>query len=85
MIAIDEIHEFDRDWDWFVVDPEGHLGHFTTAGMRLLPESVKQDLEGLEALGEYFCDAAPCVGGARVREGIEYDCGYWKDLATKER
>jgi hypothetical protein len=42
-VTIDSIEEFERDRDWFAVDPDGMIGQFTTAGMRPLAKTVKQD------------------------------------------
>ena len=40
-VIIDDVEEFTRDWDWYAVDQGGYLGHFTSAGMRALPKSIK--------------------------------------------
>jgi hypothetical protein len=45
MTEITTVDEVTRDWDWFAVDASGAVGHFTTAGMRKLPSSVKADNE----------------------------------------
>ena len=57
MPQISEVDEFTRDWDWFAVDPSGAIGHFTSAGMRKLPISVKADNEAALRLIEYFASA----------------------------
>jgi hypothetical protein len=77
-VIIDEQEEFTRDWDWYAVDQDGHIGHFTSAGMRLLPKSVKQDRETTEAIARYFFEQAPVVGKWAVRPEAEADCGGWK-------
>ncbi len=59
MNAIDDIEEFDRDWDWFAVGHDGTIAHFTTAGIRPLPISVKSDRESALRLIEYFFEEAP--------------------------
>ena len=71
LTAIDNNQEFARDWDWYAVDPDGNIGHFTTAGLRPLPESVKQDLEGTEALDEHFQERALPIGSSLVRDGVQ--------------
>ena len=85
MTAIDDKQEFARDWDWYAVDPDGNIGHFTTAGLRPLPKSVKQDLEAAEALDEHFQERAVPVGGSLIREAVEADAGGWKNSTARER
>ena len=75
---IDEQEEFTRDWDWYAVDQDEHIGHFTSAGMRVLPRSVKQDRETTEIIARYFFEQAPVVGKWSVRAEAEADCGGWK-------
>lgn len=58
--------ETTRDWDWFAVDPEGFIGHFTTAGFRRLPESVRADWDRAEELIQFF-EATPELGQCEVR------------------
>ena len=78
-VIIDEQEEFTRDWDWYAVDQDGHIGHFTSAGMRALPKSVKQDRETTEIIARYFFEQAPVVGKWSVRTEAEADCGGWKE------
>ncbi len=59
---ISDVDEFTRDWDWFAVDPSGAIGHFTSAGMRKLPRTVKADNASALRLIEYF-DSAPKKSG----------------------
>ena len=66
-VIIDEQEEFTRDWDWYAVDQDGRVGHFTSAGMRVLPKSVKQDRETTELIARYFFEQAPVVGKWAVR------------------
>ena len=77
-MIVDQQEEFTRDWDWYALDQDGHLGHFTTAGLRALPISVKQDREAAESLTEYFFRVAPVQGNFSVRPEAETDCGGWK-------
>jgi hypothetical protein len=83
--AIDAIEEADRDWDWFAVDPEGKLGHFTTAGMRVLPKTVKQDKEAALRLIDYFFEEAPKSVAYTVRAEAERDAGGWGDDSARSR
>jgi hypothetical protein len=77
-VIIDDAEEFTRDWDWYVVDQDGHIGHFTNAGMRTLPKSVKNDREATELIARYFFEQAPVTGGWSVRAAAEKDCGGWE-------
>ena len=77
-VIIDEQEEFTRDWDWYAVDQDGRIGHFTSAGMRVLPKSVRQDRETTELIARYFFEQVPVVGKWAVRPEAEGDCGGWK-------
>jgi len=74
-VIIDEQEEFTRDWDWYAVDQDGRIGHFTSAGMRVLPKSVKQDRETTELIAGYFFEQAPVVGKWAVRPEAGADSG----------
>ena len=77
-VIIGDDEEFTRDWDWYALDQDGHIGHFTSAGMRTLPKSVKNDRETTEAIARYFFKQAPIIGGWSVRAEAEKDCGGWE-------
>lgn len=77
-MLIDVEEEFTRDWDWYAVDLEGSVGHFTSAGQRALPKSVKLDREMAIQSSQYFFELAPILGGWSIREQAEADCGGWK-------
>jgi hypothetical protein len=55
-----------RDFDWFGVDADGHIGHFTTAGFKYLPGSVSSSEEDLQEVTGYFDNEAPIRGAHRV-------------------
>lgn len=59
MTEIDSLEEAERDWDWFAVGIDGTIAHFATAGLRVLPKSVKQDRDIALLLIEYFYEEAP--------------------------
>jgi hypothetical protein len=42
------------DFDWFCVDEAGYIGHFTTAGYKMLPPSVAQSAEDLKFVTAFF-------------------------------
>jgi hypothetical protein len=85
MTVIDPLEERDRDWDWFAVDPEGKIGHFTTAGIRELPKTVKQDKEAALKLIHYFFETAHKAVGYTVRPEVQNDAGGWKDESARNR
>jgi hypothetical protein len=72
-IADDEM--FATDFDWFAVDRDGCIGHFTTAGLRRLPESVRISRPRLERLREYF-ECCPSVGRSILTAGLEKERGF---------
>jgi hypothetical protein len=50
------------DFDWFGVDEEGLIGHFTTAGFKRLPPSVASNAEDLKLVTDYFENISPVKG-----------------------
>ena len=50
-----------KDLDWYCVDKEGRVGHFASAGYKLIPPSVAESAEDLNLLDEFFSSlpAAP--------------------------
>ena len=60
---IPEEEQLYRDFDWFCVDSEGFIGHFATAGFKMLPASVAKSRENLDLLMHYFAGVAPSRGG----------------------
>jgi hypothetical protein len=56
------------DFDWFGVDEEGLIGHFTTAGYKRLPPSVASSAEDLKLVTDYFENNAPIKGSHAVDE-----------------
>jgi hypothetical protein len=60
------------------VDQDGQVGHFTSAGMRTLPKSVKKDRDATELIAKYFFEQAPVTGKWSPGAGVEKDCGGWE-------
>ena len=85
MKEIDTAEEFTRDWDWYASDKEGNIGHFTSAGLRALPRSVKQDRKAAERLTQYFFNEARDLCGYSVRSAAEADAGGWKNPDAGDR
>jgi len=56
---ISEVEQQMTDYDWFGVDESGCLGHFTTAGFKLLPKSVSASREDLKRVTDYFRQTEP--------------------------
>jgi len=84
-VSIPYDEEFTRDWDWYAVDSLGLLGHFTSAGFRRLPESVRADLEGTEACLEYFDRGTNVRCGYTIREDLESCIGAFHNPDQRER
>jgi hypothetical protein len=82
MTEITTADETTRDWDWFAVDESGAVGHFTTAGMRKLPCSVKADNGAALRLIDYF-DHAPKQFDYVVQVQAEIDAGILKDIRDR--
>jgi hypothetical protein len=53
-MRISASEQSDRDFDWYCVDEEDRIGHFTTAGFKLLPRSVADCGEDLNFLDNFF-------------------------------
>jgi hypothetical protein len=68
MIELQE--QWDRDFDWFAVDAVGQLAHFTTAGMKKLPQSVAMSAEDLALVTRYFEETAAHRGLHEVESTI---------------
>ena len=69
-MMIDLQEQWDRDFDWFAVDAVGQLAHFTTAGMKKLPESVAVSAEDLALITSYFEKIAAHRGFHEVESNI---------------
>jgi len=74
-----------RDFDWFSVDADGHVGHFTTAGFKHLPNSVSGSAEDLEHVTDYFDNQAPVRGDHRVDTASIAGCKEWKGAENEGR
>ena len=68
-MQISEKEQSCTDFDWFGLDCEGAIGHFTTAGFKNLPKSVAKSREDLDLLLSYFEDA-PFREGHLVDSGV---------------
>jgi hypothetical protein len=57
-MVISRSEQEEADFDWFGVDVDRHVGHFTTAGFKLLPSSISGSAEDLELVTDYFARRA---------------------------
>jgi hypothetical protein len=74
----------DIDWDWYAVDPQGHIGHFTGAGITPLPASVAADFDAAKSLITFFENLEPSTTFI-VLGDVEQKCGIWQDVRARER
>ena len=84
MTKIETAEELTRDWDWYACDQEGTIGHFTTAGLRGLPRTVKQNYEALERVGRHLSEERQEWSECSIRAGVEVDAGGWKDAVARD-
>lgn len=84
MTGIEVTEELARDWDWYACDQVGSIAHFTTAGLRRLPCSVKLNLDDLERIARYLCEDRQAWSDYTVRVGVEKDAGGWKDAVARD-
>ena len=57
-MLISEVDQEVYDYDWFAVDKEGHVGHFTTGGMGTLPRIVAASSKDLHFVADFFSTLA---------------------------
>lgn len=84
-ISFDE--QAGTDFDWFGVDEEGLIGHFTTAGFKRLPPSVACSAKDLKLVTNYFENLSPSEGGhnvdsSSIASALQRD---WKGEKDEER
>src|SRR5262249_44019510 len=55
-MPISDIEEETLDLDWFALDRNGHIGHFTTGGMGDLPQTVREgySVDSLASVTDFF-------------------------------
>jgi hypothetical protein len=82
-MIIPEEEQWVRDFDWFATDESGCIGHFNTAGFKLLPQSVSASAEDLKTVTDYFQSLMPTGAGYEVSADLEKEAGPFK--SEKER
>jgi hypothetical protein len=77
-MRIEEQDQWGTDFDWFCVDAAEEIGHFTTAGFKLLPKSVSVSGEELESAKKFFEVEAHVRCLHRIDSGIATARADWK-------
>jgi hypothetical protein len=85
MSKISTSEQEERDFDWFAIDKDGCVGHFTTAGFKFLPVSVSISAEDLAVATDYFENRATVRGGHRISESLPSELGQWKGESNEKR
>src|SRR5688572_33264912 len=76
---IPEMEQQETDFDWFGVDEDGSVGHFTTAGFKYLPKSVAVNGEDLKKVTDYFKRLPPGDHGYLVEDGFAKETAFEDD------
>jgi hypothetical protein len=58
MVISDEDQEV-TDFDWFAVDKDGRVGHFTTGGDGVFPRTVAASSDELQFITDFFQNTIP--------------------------
>src|SRR4051812_39010755 len=82
---IPEIEQEATDFDWFAVDESGCIGHFTTAGFKLLPKSVAASAEDLKKVTEHFKQLTPTGAGYQVSADLEKETGPFESQKKRDQ
>jgi hypothetical protein len=53
-VEISELEVEIEDVEWFAIDSEGEIAHFTSGAYGLLPKSVTQSRENLDVITDFF-------------------------------
>jgi hypothetical protein len=69
-----------REFDWFAVDANGNLGHFSTAGFGLVPTCILERFAEADALPEELL-RLPITGEAHGHLGG--NIGEWLEMARR--
>jgi hypothetical protein len=85
-MVISQSEQEQSDFDWFAVDEDGHVGHFTTAGFKHLPASVAKDAEDLQFVTKYFTTQAPIRCGHAIDDcSLAQKVHDWKGIENESR
>jgi hypothetical protein len=83
-MQISELQEETQDLDWFGLDDEGAIGHFTTGGHGALPRSVASSIEDLQRVTEFFTKQCVAAVSPIVCQGLDLHV-VLKDEGAKAR
>jgi hypothetical protein len=84
-MTISEIDEEVTDYDWFAVDKEGRIGHFTTGGIGTLPRSVAASSGDLRYVTEFFRRTPPSLTQAHLAPKAQEAAEKMESEAVVER
>jgi hypothetical protein len=84
-MTITEIDEEVTDYDWFAVDEEGRIGHFTTGGIGTLPRSVAASSTDLRHLTDFFRITLPSSTEAHLAPKAQQMAKGMESEAVVER
>lgn len=60
---------FDGEFDWFAIDQEGQIAHFSSAGYGVIPTLVRDNVDQQLKLNEYFTKMVEKVTTANLIRG----------------
>lgn len=76
----------DLDLDWFAIDRDGHIAHFTSGGWGAVPVFyLEKDYGELAAILNYF-ESLPIIGTAKLVEPLTCPPEYlteWNQIAVR--
>ena len=81
---VSDIEEETRDIDWFALDSEGFVGHFTTGGRGALPRSIASSAEDLKRVTDYFSKQISANTSSVISSGVELHVSL-RDEAQRAR
>src|ERR1700689_1365386 len=84
-MRIEETAQLTTDFDWFGVDEEGFVAHFTSAGFKRIPTTVSESAEDLGLVTDYFRNEAPVRGPHCVDEELPALRPDWQGEQNESR
>ena len=68
------------EFDWFAVDSDGHVGHFSSAGFGQVPKVAEANAELHDRVLELL-QKAPASGKSSFERGVGKGCEDWLKIA----
>jgi hypothetical protein len=56
------------EFDWFAIDSDGHIGHFSSAGHGFIPQVALEDTEAQSRLRKYLLESAGTTSAVLVTD-----------------